>query len=101
MSNVAHMFKPSIHDDIKDTTPDLLAALFRVIIDMAPGFNDALARQIEAEFRARHAGETFTILKRGPRMTPEKRAAVYRDGLTGLCGRSGCVKSAVASCVLY
>ncbi len=84
MSNVAHMFKPSIHDDIKDTTPDLLAALFRVIIDMAPGFNDALARQIEAEFRARHAGETFTILKRGPRMTPEKRAAVYRDGLTGM-----------------
>lgn len=80
MSNVAHMFK----DEPKDTRPDLLAALFQQIIAMAPGFDQALARQIEAEFRARHAGETFTVLKRGPRMTPEQRKAIYLDGLTNM-----------------
>lgn len=80
MSNVLAMFK----DDPKETRPDLLAALFRQILDMAPGFDAALARQIEAEFRARHAGETFRVAKRGPYLSNEQRQAVYKDGLTGM-----------------
>jgi len=80
MSNVAPMFK----DEPKETRPDLLAALFQQIIAMAPGFDQALAQQIEAELRAKHAGESFVVLKRGPRMTPQQRAAIYRDGLTGM-----------------
>jgi len=80
MSNIAQMFQ----DEPKETRPDLLAALFQHIIAMAPGFSQALAQQIEGEFRAKHAGEAFVILKRGPRMTPEQRQAVYADGLTGM-----------------
>lgn len=76
MNNVAVMFP--------ETKPDLLAALFQQIIAMAPAFDQALARQIEADFRAKHAGESFVVLKRGPRLTPEKRAEVYKDGLTGM-----------------
>jgi tagatose-1,6-bisphosphate aldolase non-catalytic subunit AgaZ/GatZ len=76
MNNISVMFP--------ETKPDLLAALFQQIITMAPGFSAALAHQIEAEFRAKHAGENFVILKRGPRMTADQRAAVYRDGLTAM-----------------
>lgn len=97
MSNVAHMFK----DEPKDTRPDLLAALFQQIIAMAPGFSEGLARQIEAEFRARHAGETFTVLKRGPRMTPAKRLEVYQDGLTGMQTQDIIKKHKISQATLY
>lgn len=97
MSNVLAMFK----DDPKETRPDLLAALFRQILDMAPGFDAALARQIEADFRAKHAGETFQVLKRGPRMTPEKRLAVYRDGLTGMENEEIVQKHKISRRTLY
>lgn len=97
MSNVLAMFK----DDPKETRPDLLAALFRQILDMAPGFDAALARQIEADFRARHAGETFQVLKRGPRMTPEQRQAVYRDGLTGMENEEIVQKHKISRRTLY
>lgn len=76
MSNIAVMFP--------DTKPDLVAVLFQNIIAMAPGFSEVLARQIEADFRAKHAGESFVVLKRGPRMTPEQRQEVFRDGLTAM-----------------
>lgn len=97
MSNVLAMFK----DDPKETRRDLLAALFRQILDMAPDFDAALARQIEADFRAKHAGETFQVLKRGPRMTPEKRLAVYRDGLTGMENEEIVQKHKISRRTLY
>jgi hypothetical protein len=62
--------------------PDLVAAFMRQVIAMSPGFSAALASQIEAEFRVKHAGVKFVVLKRGAHLTPEKRAAVFRDGLT-------------------
>lgn len=97
MSNVAQMFTA----EPKDTRPDLLAALFQQIMAMAPGFSDALARQIEAEFRAKHAGESFVVLKRGPRMTPEQRQAVYKDGLTGMENEEITEKHKISRRTLY
>ncbi len=97
MSNVLAMFK----DDPKETRRDLLAALFRQILDMAPDFDAALARQIEADFRAKHAGETFQVLKRGPRMTPEKRMQVYKDGLTGMASEEITQKHKIGRTTLY
>ena len=60
-----------------------------------------LARQIEADFRAKHAGETFQVLKRGPRMTPEQRLAVYRDGLTGMENEEIVQKHKISRRTLY
>jgi len=97
MSNVAHMFQ----DEPKETRHDLLAALFQQIIAMAPSFDRALAQQIEAEFRAKHAGESFVVLKRGPRMTPEQRAAIYQDGLTGMDNEAITKKHKIGRTTLY
>ena len=97
MSNIAQMFK----EEPKETRPDLLAALFQQIIAMAPSFDAALARQIEAQFRASHAGESFVVLKRGPRMTPEQRQAVYRDGLTGMENDEITQKHKIGRATLY
>lgn len=74
MNNVANMFP--------ETKPDLVTLLLQQVIAMAPGFSEALARQIEADFRAAHAGKSMLVLKRGPRLTPEQREAVFKDGLT-------------------
>lgn len=74
----------TVNELFPETKPDLVAALMQQVLAMAPGFSAALARQIEADFRAKHAGEKFVVLKRGPHLTPAMRAAVYRDGLTGL-----------------
>lgn len=93
MSNVAVMFP--------ETKPDLIAALFDQILAMAPGFDRALARQIENEFRAKHAGEKVTVHKRGPHLTPEKRQAVYKDGLTGMENDEIIKKHKVARATLY
>lgn len=74
MNNVANMFP--------ETKPDLVTLLLQQVIAMAPGFSETLARQIEADFRAAHAGKSLVVLKRGPRLTPEQREAVFKDGLT-------------------
>lgn len=74
MNNVANMFP--------ETKPDLVTLLLQQVIAMAPDFSEALARQIEADFRAEHAGKTMQVLKRGPRLTPEQREAVFKDALT-------------------
>ncbi len=97
MSNVAQMFTA----EPKETRPDLIAALFRQIIAMAPAFDQALARQIEAEFRAKHAGESFVVLKRGPYLTPEQRQAVYQDGLTGMENEEITKKHKIGRATLY
>jgi Mor family transcriptional regulator len=67
-----------------ETKPDLVTLLLQQVIAMAPGFSEALARQIEADFRANHAGQSFVVLKRGPRLTPEQRQAVFQDGLSDM-----------------
>jgi Mor family transcriptional regulator len=76
MTNIAPMFP--------ETKPDLVTLLLQQVISMVPGFSESLARQIEAEFRLAHAGESMLVLKRGPRMTPEQRRAVFEDGLTAM-----------------
>lgn len=97
MSNVAQMFK----DEPKETRPDLVTELLRQVIAMAPGFSKALADQIEADFRAKHAGESYTILKRGPRMSPEQRQAVYKDGLTSMEEREILEKHKISRATLF
>lgn len=97
MSNVAQMFK----DEPKETRPDLVTELLRHVVAMAPGFSKALADQIEADFRAKHAGESFTILKRGPRLSPDQRLAVYRDGLTGMENDEVMKKHKISQATLY
>jgi DNA invertase Pin-like site-specific DNA recombinase len=93
MSNIAIMFP--------ETKPDLVTALFQQIIAMAPGFSEALARQIEAEFRAKHAGESFVVLKRGPRLTPEQRQHVFQDGLTSMSTEEITAKHKIGRATLY
>lgn len=93
MSNLAYMFP--------ETKPDLVAALFQQIIAMAPGFSEALARQIETEFRAKHAGESFVVLKRGPRMTPAQRQSVYQDGLTDMSNEEITKKHKISRRTIY
>jgi hypothetical protein len=67
-----------------ETKPDLVTLLLQHVMAMAPGFSEAMARQIEADFRAQHAGERLVVLKRGPYLTPEQRRAVFADGKSAM-----------------
>jgi Mor family transcriptional regulator len=93
MTNVAPMFP--------ETKPDLVTLLLQQVIAMAPGFSEALARQIEADFRASHAGQSFVVLKRGPRLTPEQRQAVFQDGLSNMDNEEITEKHKISRRTLY
>lgn len=81
--------------------PDLVTLLLQQVIAMAPGFSDELARQIEADFRAAHAGQSFVVLKRGPRLTPEQRQAVFADGKSNMPTQELTAKHKISRATLY
>ena len=84
-----------------ETKPDLVTLLLQQVIAMAPGFSDELAGQIEADFRAAHAGQSFVVLKRGPRLTPEQRQAVFADGKSNMSTQELTAQHKISRATLY
>lgn len=71
--------KPKFQDDIID---DIL----RRVIEMAPAFSEALARQIAEEARREWAGERvrfYYIARRDDDMRSQRNEAIKRDYLAG------------------
>lgn len=93
MNNVATMFP--------ETKPDLVTLLLQQVMAMAPGFSEALARQIELDFRAQHAGKSMLVLKRGPRLTAEQRQAVFADGKSNMPTPEIITKHKISRATLY
>lgn len=70
--------------DFSNMEPDIVALILQKVIEMAPGFSQALAKQIEQEVKEAHGGQRMFIPKGAKRLTPEQRQSVFQDGLTKL-----------------
>lgn len=70
--------------DFSAMEPDIVALVLQKVIEMAPGFSQALARQIELDIKERHGGQRMFVPKGAKRLTPEQRAAVFQDGLSNM-----------------
>ena len=64
--------------------PDIVALVLQKVIAMAPGFSAALASQIEQLVKEEHGGKRLYVPKGAKRLTPEQRAAVFKDGLSDM-----------------
>ena len=81
--------------------PDLLQLVLDRVTLMAPGFTEALARQVEDEIRAEYGGQRVSLPKRGKRITPERRAAIFKDGLTQMPTEEITSKHNISRATLY
>ncbi len=70
--------------DFSNLEPDIVALVLQKVIEMSPGFSQALARQIEQEVKDKHGGQRVFIPKGAKRLTPEQREAVFKDGLSSM-----------------
>lgn len=71
--------------DFETLEPDIVEIVLQKVMALAPGFSEALARQIEREVKAQHGGRRLYVHKGGAkRLTPEQRQEIYQDGLTSL-----------------
>ncbi len=59
--------------------PDIVVAILRRVVEMAPGFSLALAQQIERETKAEYGGQRFRIPKDKKHATDQARAVVHQD----------------------
>lgn len=64
--------------------PDIVLLVLQKVIEMAPGFSAALAKQIEQEVKEKHGGQRVFVPKGARRMSDTERLAVYQDGLTNM-----------------
>lgn len=74
--------------------------LQRVIAE-APGFSVAMAAKIEQELRSKYGGLRLHINKRGKRLTPEQRQAVFQDGLSNMSTTEITTKHRISRATLY
>ena len=63
----------------------IVQEVLRQVIAMAPGFSEALARQIEASVKAEHGGRRVFVPNGAQnRLSPEQKQAAYKDGLSSM-----------------
>lgn len=70
--------------NFEDLEPDIVALVLQKCVAMAPGFSEALARQIEQQIKDLHGGRRVYVPKGSKRKTPEQLQALYADGLTAM-----------------
>lgn len=62
--------------------PDIVQVVLQRVRAIAPSLSKEAAQQIEAEVRAQYGGLRVRIPKRKKHLSPEQRAAAFRDGLS-------------------
>jgi Mor family transcriptional regulator len=87
--------------DFSELEPDIVALVLQKVIEMAPGFSQALARQIEQEVKDQHGGKRTFIPKGAKRLTPEQRAAVFKDGLSSMGNEEISKKHHISRATIY
>jgi antitoxin component of MazEF toxin-antitoxin module len=81
--------------------PDLLDHVLRLCLDLAPGFTETIALQIEQRARLDLGGQRVVLAKRGKRMTESERAALYSDITSSMPTQDILQKHAVSRATLY
>lgn len=84
-----------------DLEPDIVALVLQQVIEMAPGFSQALARQIEQKVKDQHGGRRWFVPKGAKRMTPEQRQALFNDGLTNMSTEELTEKHKISRATVY
>lgn len=98
--------KPSDKPDTFDFSglePDILELFTRQIVAMAPEFEAAI-RAKKAEFAQEYGGQRYFVPKgggRGKSIGEERRAQVYRDGLTGMSDEAIAEKHKISKTTLW
>lgn len=65
--------------------PDIVQEVLRRVIELSPGFSQALAQQIEQQVKAELGGRRVFVPKGAhTRLTPEKKQQIYQDGLSNM-----------------
>lgn len=59
--------------------PDIVVVILRQVIQMAPQFSEALARQIEQGIKAEYGGRRVRIPKDKKHATEQARTQVFQD----------------------
>ena len=72
---------------VEEPEPDIVTIMLQRVIAVAPGFNAALASQLEHELRAKYGGLRVRIPKRGKYLTSDQRQAVFQDGLSNMTNK--------------
>lgn len=85
----------------QDLEPDIVALVLQRVIAMAPGFSEALAKQIEHEVKELHGGKRVFVPKGSKRMTPDERQALFVDGLTDMSTEDLTKKHKISRATLY
>jgi Mor family transcriptional regulator len=87
--------------NFSDLEPDIVALVLQKVIEMSPGFSEALARNIEQEIKEKHGGQRMFVPKGAKRMTPEQRQAVFQDGLSTMDNAEIIEKHKISKRTLY
>ena len=84
-----------------DEDPDIVQVVLQRVIAVTPGFNAALAAQVEAEIRARYGGRRVRIPKRGKYLSTDQKLAAYKDALTDMPTPEVLKKHKISLATLY
>jgi len=87
--------------DFSALEPDIVALVLQKVIEMSPGFSQALARQIEQDIKEQHGGQRLFVPKGAKRLTPEQRKSVFQDGLTQLSDHEIVEKHQISKTTLW
>lgn len=89
-----------MHDNL-DADPDVIAYTLQVARALLPAISDAQAKQIEDDVKGKYGGRRFYIPKGAKRLTPQQRAALYKDGLTATPTEAIVEKHGVSRATIY
>ena len=82
--------------------PDIVVVILRHVLELAPQFNEALARQIESEVKAEYGGRRVRIPKDKKHATEQARKIAFQDIATStLSDREIQHKHGISRATLY
>lgn len=82
--------------------PDIVVVILRQVVQMAPQFSEALARQIERDVKAEYGGRRVRIPKDKKHATEQARTQVFHDIVgTTLSDREIQHKHGISRATLY
>ena len=85
----------------QDLEPDIADWILQRVVELTPGFSEAIRQQIRKEGKEKFGGKRNYSVKRAKRMTPEERQALFADGLTDMSTEDLTEKHKISRATLY
>jgi Mor family transcriptional regulator len=84
-----------------DTTPDIVSAILAKVTTMIDAASPAVVLEIEAQIRQEHGGQRVYVQKTRRSLSPEKRRAVFSDGMTAMSDADIAMRHKISRATLY